>query len=318
MSLLTDMKNKYSSNGNQKGNGNFTRSITYYNWKSGDNNIRLVGKPIVTRTYYLPKSIYSPIDIFNKDAFDRETNENAIPKVMNCANWDIESEEWKDNGDVLFNLNKIAREMIRVGQEQGVPAESLKEWELIKSRTNPSLQYRWLGFDRDSPYVLETINGRTTIKEPKELAGYKLMTFQKTMFEQLCAAQEAYGDDDIFSEDKGCDLVVKKIDGNKATYTVQLKMNGRQVVETPLTDEERAIEVPNLFEICGKQVPNELVMANLLDKYVDMLNDPTFSDIINGSNKQTKSSSTTSSKASKPTKNVDSAMETEDEDDIPF
>ena len=316
MSLLSDMKNKYSSSSKPNNGGNFTRSISYFNWKSGDNNIRLVGKPIVTRTYYLPKSMYSPIDIFNKDAFDRETNENAIPKVINCANWDIELEEWRDNGDVLFNLNKIAREMLRVGQEQGVAQEDLKKWELIKNKTNPTLQYRWLGFDRDSPYVLETINGRTTIKEPKELAGYKLMTFQKTMFEQLCAAQEAYGDEDIFSEDKGCDIVVKKIDGNKTTWTVQLKMNGRQVLETPLTDEEKNIEAPNLFDICGKQIPNELVMANLLDEYVDMLNDPTFADIINGNTKQNKSTVSTSTKT-KPN-SVDNTVDTEDEDDIPF
>lgn len=312
------MKDKYASNGSARGNGGFSRSISYFNWKSGDNNIRLVGKPIVTRTYYLPKSIYSPIDIFKKDAFDKESNENAIPKVINCANWDIETEEWKDNGDVLFSLNKIAREMLKLGEETGVAPEELKKWDLIKNKTNPTLQYRWLGFDRDTPYVLETTSsGRTVIKEPKELAGYKLMTFQKTMFEQLCSAQEAYGNDDIFSEDKGCDLVVKKIDGTKTTWTINLKMSGKQVLETPLTEQEKEFEMPNLLEICGKQIPNELVMNNLLEEYVDMLNDPSFSEIINNSGKKN-SSSTTNSKSTKTPKTSPNIKDEDEDEDIPF
>lgn len=314
MSLLSEMKNKYNANANRNNGNNFARSISYMTWKSGDNNIRLVGKPIVTRTYYLPKSQYSPIDIFKKDAFDRETNENAIPKVINCANWNIQTEEWEDNGDVLFGLNKIAREMLKVGAEQGVSPEELKKWDLIKSKTNPTLQYRWLGFDRDNPFVLEMVNGRYVIKEPREMAGYKLMTFQKTVFEQLCAAQESYGDDDIFSEEKGCDIVVKRMDGNKTSWAVGLKMNGRSVAESPLSDEEKAFEMPDLFEICGKQIPNELVMYNLLDEYVDMLNDPSFAEIIKASAK-----SSTTAKTSKPTvKNVEPEDESSDEDEIPF
>lgn len=316
MSFLSGMKEKYDSSKNGQGKNGFNKNIVYLNWKSGDNNIRLVGKPIVTRTYFLPKGQYSPIDIFNKNAFDREENENAIPKVINCANWDITEEAWKDNGDVLFNLNKIANEMLRVGKEQGVSQDELKKWELISLKTKPAIQYRWIGFDRDSPYVLETINGRTVIKEPRELVGYKIITFPKTAFTQLCGAQDAYGDEDIFSEDKGCDLVVKKIDGGQTTWTVQLKMNGRQVLETPLTDIEKEFEQPNLLEVCGKQIPNELIMVNLLDEYVDMLNDPTFSDIINGSNKSQKTITKTQNNGNKS--QVESDHSDSDEDEIPF
>lgn len=304
MSYLSDMKAKYSNQNNNSGNN--SKVVGFYNWKDGDNIVRLVGKPIMTRTYYLPMSSFNKIDIFKKDAFDKENNkEFALPKVINSPNWNIEQECFEDNGDVLLSLNKIANEMIKVGTENGLPAEEIEKWKRIRNKTIPTLQYKFLCFDRDMPYVLE--DGK--IKQPRELSGYKIITFSKTLFEMIIAAQETYGDDDIFDVQKGADLVIKKSTDpktHKVVWAANLRMIGRSVAETPLTDEEKALQMPNLLEISNKQIPNEQIMHNLLDEYAQMINDPEFEEIIH--------SKGGSKKAESQQQNSDN----EESDDVPF
>lgn len=312
MSYLSEMKAKYSNQGGNT-NNNTSKMVAFYNWKDGDNIIRLVGKPIMTRTYYLPMSSFNKIDIFKKNAFDKENNkEFALPKVINSPNWDIENETFVDNGDVLLSLNRISNEMIKVGTENGLPPEEIDKWRKIRNKTIPTLQYKFLCLDRDMPYVIE--DGK--IKEPRELAGYKIITFSKTLFEMIIAAQENYGDDDIFDIEKGCDIVIKKSTDpktHKVVWAANLRMIGRSVAETPLTEEELAIEMPNLLELSNKQISNEQIMYNLQDEYVEMINDPEFEQIIHSKGyKKNENSSNV-----KPTSTNDS-VEEQNEDDVPF
>ena len=282
MAKLIDEKKSYGI-GNQSENTQTSKRISFYRWKDGDNVVRLVGEPIMVRTYYLPKSSYNATELFNPDAFNKDANEHALPKVINCPDWNIAERKFENNGDVLRALNKIANEMLKIGKENGLASAQLKKWQGVRNKTMPTLQYKWLCFDRDMPYVVE--DGR--IKEPKELTGYQIITLSRTLFEMVIAAQESYGEDDIFDVQKGCDLVFKKsIDSKtkKAVWAVNLKMNGRRVAETPFTDEEKALEMPNLLELSGRQIPNQLIMNNLLGEYAEMINDPSFSEIINSNN----------------------------------
>lgn len=309
MSYLSDMKAKYSNQNSNSSNGS-SKMVAFYNWKDGDNIVRLVGKPIMTRTYYLPNSSFNKVDIFKKDAFDKQGNkEFALPKVINSPNWDIENECFVDNGDVLLSLNKIANEMVKVGTENGLQAEEIDKWKKIRSKTIPTLQYKFLCLDRDMPYVLE--DGK--IKQPRQLSGYKIITFSKTLFEMIIAAQENYGDDDIFDPDKGCDIVIKKSTDpktHKVVWAANLRMIGRSVAETPLTEEEKALEFPNLIEISNKQIPNEQIMHNLLDDYAQMINDPSFEEIIHSKGYK-------KAETSNATANSQVAPE-DDEDNVPF
>ena len=311
MSYLSEMKAKYANQNGNNGNNN-AKMVAFYNWKDGDNIVRLVGKPIMTRTYYLPMSSFNKIDIFKKDAFDKQTNKQfALPKVINSPNWNIENECFEDNGDVLLYLNKIANEMVRVGTENGLQAQEIDKWKKIRSKTIPTLQYKFLCLDRDLPYVME--DGK--IKQPRELSGYKIITFSKTLFEMIIAAQENYGDDDIFDIQKGCDIVIKKSTDpktHKVVWAANLRMIGRSVAETPLTDEEKALEIPNLLEISNKQIPNEQIMHNLLDEYVQMITDPSFDQIIHS--KGYKRNDVVSDNNS----NEGQIQEQESNDDIPF
>lgn len=304
MAKLITEKRSYGIVNEGETNGFNNKRISFYRWKDRDNNIRLIGQPVMVRTYYLPKSAYNPTDIFVDNAFDRENNEHPLPKMINCPDWNIEERKFENNGDVLRSLNKIANEMLKIGKENGLPATEIKKWEDIRNKTIPTLQYKWLCFDRDMPYVVE--DGK--IKEPKQLTGYQIITLTKSLFEMVVAAQESYGDDDIYDIDKGCDLVIKKsVDSKtkKAVWSVQLKMNGRTVSETPLTEEERALEMPNLMELSNKQVPNELIMSNLQSEFVDMLNDPSFEEIINNNNYKGNTAKTTQ-------------KDSEPQDEVPF
>lgn len=310
MAKLIDDKKSYGIGNQNESNQGTSKRVSFYKWKDGDNVVRLIGEPIMVRTYYLPKSSYNATEIFNADAFNKEANEHAIPKVINCPDWNIEERKFENNGDVLRSLNKIANEMLKIGKENGLPPAELKKWEGVRSKTMPTLQYKWLCFDRDMPYVVE--DGR--IKEPKELTGYQIITLSKTLFEMVIAAQESYGDDDIFDLQKGCDLVFKKsIDSKtkKAVWAVNLKMNGRMVAETPLTEEEAKLEMPNLIELSGRQIPNELIMNNLLSEYAEMINDPSFEEVIN-------SNYTTYTKTSAPKQDVEDDSAIDDVDNVPF
>ena len=317
MAKLIDDKKSYGIGNQNEGNNNTgsSKRVSFYKWKDGDNVVRLIGEPIMVRTYYLPKSSYNATEIFNADAFNKETNEHAIPKVINCPDWNIEERKFENNGDVLRSLNKIANEMLKIGKENGLPPAELKKWEGVRSKTMPTLQYKWLCFDRDMPYVVE--DGR--IKEPKELTGYQIITLSKTLFEMVIAAQEAYGSQDIFDKSLGCDIVFKKsIDAKtkKAVWAVNLKMNGRMVAETPLTEEELKLEMPNLLQLSGRQIPNELIMSNLLGEYAEMINDPSFEEVINAN--YTSYVKSSSAKSNSTANNIEDDSAIDDEDNGPF
>lgn len=310
MSYLSEMKAKYNTP--QNNNNQTNKMVGFYTWKDGDNVVRLVGKPIMTRTYYLPMSSFNKVDIFKKDAFDRENNKQmALPKVINSPNWDIENEKFVDNGDVLLSLNRISNEMIKVGTQNGLPAQEIDKWKKIRNKTIPTLQYKFLCLDRDMPYVLQ--DGK--LKQPRELSGYKIITFSKTLFEMIIAAQENYGEDDIFDVEKGCDIVIKKSTDpktHKVVWSVNLRVIGRSIAETPLTEQEKELEIPNLLEISSKQIPNEQIMNNLLDEYSEMINDPSFEQIIHSNNFVKNQKKNTNAVEQDGVQNIDS------QDDVPF
>ena len=93
-------------------------------------------------------------------------------------------------------------------------------------------------------------------------------------------------------------------------------MNGRMVAETPFTEEEEALEMPNLIELSGRQIPNELIMSNLLGEYAEMINDPSFEEVINANYTSYVKSSSTKSNSTVNNTEDDSAID--DEDNVPF
>jgi hypothetical protein len=68
--LIAEKKSFGIGNVNENSNVSAKR-VSFYKWKDGDNVIRLIGEPIMVRTYYLPKSSYNSVDIFNTDAFNK-------------------------------------------------------------------------------------------------------------------------------------------------------------------------------------------------------------------------------------------------------
>lgn len=236
---------------------NVNRSI-WHNWRSGDQIVRFVGDFIITKTYWLPKSNFNPIALFPESAFE---GENAIPKIMNCSNWNIDEEKFEENGDVLFLLNKIARDVLKCASS--LDEDTKTKFDYLKKRTDPNTYYRWNIIDRDEP-----TDDQGNVKE------YQIASIGYELFESLLSIHDDYQPSSFTSIDEGIDIKVTKADNNGRTkYRAAPVLKRGSISVTPLTDEEKAWQINNLKEICGRQIDQDLVFSKLLPEWQDLIND---------------------------------------------
>lgn len=228
----------------------------FHQWKSGDQIIRLSGDFITTKTYWLSKSNFNSLDLFDESAFE---GEDRIPKIINCANWNIETEKFEESGDVLFQLNKIARELLK--ESASLTEEQKKEYTLLKKRTDASTQYRWNILDRDEPK-----------DEEGNLKGFQVASIGFDLFESLISIHEDYSPASFTSNEDGIDIKVTKGETNgRIKYRATPCLKRGSMVISPLTEEELALPLVNLMDICGKQVDQKLVASKLLPNWQDLL-----------------------------------------------
>ena len=258
MSIIEHLQKIKQDNDAQKARRQTSGKNIWHNWKDGDQVVRFVGDVVITKTYWIAKSNFNKLALFPDSAFE---GEGALPKTINCANWNIETEKFEDKGDILSLLNKIAREVLKVGGT--LDAETKDKFELLKRRTDTQTTYRWNIIDRDEP---KDENG-----QPK---GYLITNIGFELFDDLMAIHGDYQPSLFTSPDEGIDIKVSKTinNGNTKSRADPLLKRGSMVI-SPLTEEERQWELLNIKDICGKQTDQDLLFSKLLPEWQDLIND---------------------------------------------
>jgi hypothetical protein len=243
--------------------GNFNRGI-YFNFEDNDNIVRLVGEFLEIKTHFLKPNAHSgEKGLCRKEAFDKG-KDNSLPPLINCPDWDVDAEEAASTKTcVICRLNRIAREVMKNGN----PTEEEKEWlQKISQASNARTSLKWNVIDRRDPYVIEDTNNGE-----RKVLGLKVATLGMEAWRDVEGIFMQIGGD-ITDAETGIDInIVKGNNGHRTTYSAKAVLDGMNVRQTPLTEEELALDLHDLKRIYGRSIEPERVMEGLHEDYADMI-----------------------------------------------
>jgi len=252
MGNVLDKVRQFRANKTYSGHDHRVRGI-FHQWKDGDNIIRLVGEFIEVRTHFIaPVKNRNDRGLCRDDAFE---GDDALPQVINCPNWDIEMEKpRKQKTCPICVLNELAWAALK---ENPTPEEK-KFLESLRIASAPRRNVKWNIIDRADPFVIVTENG-----QERRVLGLKIATIGMEAYNDIEAIFEQCGFD-ITDPDAGIDIrVVKGFNGTRTVYTAQACVEGLNLKQTPLTEEERALALHDLKAICGRAVDIDKLMDAL-------------------------------------------------------
>lgn len=252
-SILQRLAAVQASRPQSGGNRSRMRGI-WHAWEEGPNRIRLGGDFVEVRTHFIaPNAKRKSRGLCIPEAFK---GDDKLPQVINCPDWDIETARpKKEKTCKVCALNRIAREALASNPTD----EEKKFFEALRSETRASQVLKWNALDRDNPFVLSV----TGDKETKVL-GWKIASIGPEAMADILGIFKQVGYD-ICDPDKGIDIeVVKDSKGaSRTTYSARAVIEGTSLKVTPLTAEERALELHDLKKMCGRQVPAESIVNAL-------------------------------------------------------
>jgi hypothetical protein len=252
MNVMDKIKNIKRGGGFKKGS---VKGI-FHQFKDGDNIIRLVGEFIQVKTHFIAGAPQrKDRGLCLQDSFE---GDDRIPKVINCADWDVSTEkETKEKTCVICKLNALARSM---SKNSKLSAEDKIFWDKLGLSAYARTSLKWNIFDRDDPYVVQN-----TDEGDKKILGLKISTIGmeawkdiEKVFHQLQF--------DITDAEKGVDLCVNKGSNSaRVVYSANAVMDGIKVKQTPFTEEELALvaEPHDLKKICGGIVDQQKIFNAL-------------------------------------------------------
>jgi len=239
----------------------------YFSFKEGSNIVRLVDNFLQVRTHYIaPNPKQKDKGFCGADAFSG-TGDEYLPYMINCTNWDVEKEEWnEDRTCPICKIRENAFAQIRAG---GLSDEAKKKLETITQKAKPRRAFKWNVIDRDDPYAIEISENN----EESKVLSYKIATIGIEAWRDIHGIFESLKLD-ITDIEKGVDIeIIKDSSGSRVQYSARAVMDGLSVKQTPLTDEEKKLELHDLNAMCGKQTSISLIESNLRSEYIPMLKD---------------------------------------------
>lgn len=254
MDKIKDLRKRMPNNRRTSTKGIFLR------WQEGDNVVRLVGEFLETKTHYVKGNVKrGERGLLVSEAF---SGDDRLPPVLNCLDWDLDEEKpTEERTCPICHLNRLAKKALNefpaINNEE-YTMEDRQFLEQLLSSTRARTALKWNVIDRNDPFVIVD-DGNT---ETKAL-GLKIATI----------GMEAWGDIegifnqigyDITDPEKGIDIVVEKgNNGARVVYSAKAVLEGLSIKVTPLTEEERALNVLDLRQICGKMIEREKILDAL-------------------------------------------------------
>ena len=252
---VLDKVRKLKASRPQSGNNSRLRGY-FHNWNDGDNILRLVGEFVEVRTHFIAPALKrNDRGLCMPTAFQ---GDDKLPMKINCLDWDIGLEEFrKVKVCPVCKMWQIAKAVLK---DNPTPEEKAF-FDKLRMDCSPKSELKWNILDRDDPYIIFVDESGTE----KRVIGYKIAS----------VGMEAWGDiEGIFDQcgfditdiDKGVDIKVHRgSNGTRTTYTAQAVVEGTSLRVTPLTEEERALELHDLKSRCGKQVEADKIISALHD-----------------------------------------------------
>ena len=254
LSTLDKVRRLKASRPQNKGGGGRMRGI-FHQWLDGDNIIRLAGQFLEVRTHFIaPAPKRNDRGLCRADAFK---GDGAIPMVVNCPDWDAVKEEAKPIKTCpLCKLAAIAR---AIKKEAGSTDEEKKFFDALAQAAAAKMNLKWNILDRTDPNILlvdDNGNEKKTLGFKIANIGTEAWNDIEGIFEQ-CKI-------DISDPVKGVDIKVNKgHNGKRVVYTAQAILEGTSLRVTPFTEEEAALQLHNLKELCGKATPAQRIVDAL-------------------------------------------------------
>ncbi len=117
----------------------------------------------------------------------------------------------------------------------------------LAGKCAPRTALKWNILDRDDPYIVEA-----TDKGERKVLGYKIATVGMEAWNDIEGIFTQCGFD-ISDVNGGIDINICRTEGKKTSYAARAILEGGSVKKTPLTEEEKALQLHDLKRLCGKQ-----------------------------------------------------------------
>lgn len=233
----------------------------YHRFHDGDNNMRLVGDFFEVRTHYIAPDVKrGSRGLCASESFRGEVK---LPNVINCYDWDVTTEQpTAIKTCPICRLHRLAKNVLK-GSD--IDDADEKFFKALEAAVRASFALKWNILDRDNPYIIK-MDGDKEVK----VKGYKVASISREAFTdiEVIFSQVQQNIADI---DNGMDIVVTKSNGTRVSYSARVAMNGITAKVTPLTAEERALEMHDLKRLCGKYSDMNLLMNSLHGDLRDIL-----------------------------------------------
>ena len=238
----------------------------FHEWQDGPNDIRLVGEFLEAKTHFLASAKQrGERGMCMDDAFEKD-NEHRIMKVVNCPDWDINTEQAK--GELTCPVCKLYRIASQALKEDPSPKEK-QYFETLKQSARLRTNLKWNIFDRLNPDVTVIDENGNESKQK----GLKIATIGMEAWGDIEGIFEQCGFD-ITDPEEGVDIrVTKGNNGTRVSYSAQVILEGKGLKVTPFDEEERSIvdAVHDLKVICGRETKAEDIRAGLHGDYRELL-----------------------------------------------
>ena len=246
--------------------GKFDRNAKIFkNIEDGVSHLRLVGFWTEIKRHSIGPSKFSPVSLYEEKEF---TGEEALRKQPTCADWNPDTEmAVEEKTCVLCRLHSAASKLLFEGEDMD---EQQKDYlKAIRKATGTKSHHYFLCIDRDNPEIAPGRKGFKIVDFPSGKGG---------LWEKFSQLVNQYPAISITDADEGIDLVVSRKKGadNKYEYGLNFDMDGITAKKTPLTEEEKAYEKPDIKTIFGKTVPAQVLYDRLKPEFKSMLDNAGF------------------------------------------
>ena len=236
----------------------------FFVFQEGPNDLRLVGEFLEVKTHFIaPAPKRKERGLCMPASFDSD-GERRLPPVINCSDWDVDKEDWaSEKTCTICKLRRAVDHALKSGKAwDGLSDSEKKEKKELYEKTahasNPRTSLKWNMLDRRNPMVVEL-----TDEGEKEVLGYKIASIGMEAWNDISGIFSQLGID-ITNVDDGVDICVTRgSNGVRTVYSAVAVMDGLSAKQTPLTDEERALELHDLRRVCGRQVEQDRVLEAL-------------------------------------------------------
>jgi hypothetical protein len=238
----------------------------FHDWQDGANHIRLIGEFLEVKTHFIaPAPKRNERGLCQQTAFSKD-NDDRLPQVINCPDWDIENEQEKETKTCpICKLHRLAVQALKEGPDEEETKYLKNLASLARQRTN----LKWNIFDRQNPNVKHIDESNN--EEDKK--GLKIASIGMEAWNDIEGIFEQCGFD-ITDPEEGVDInVIKGHNGTRTSYSAQVILNGKELKVTPFDAEEKEIVAGehDLKSICGRQTDADKVLDALHGDYRDLL-----------------------------------------------